>query len=55
LAWRPHFGDHLALYFHPSYGILSYGLAQITTYEFNWLLKAGSPSFWSSSPPAMLT
>jgi sn-glycerol 3-phosphate transport system permease protein len=25
--------------FHPSYGILSYGLAQVTTYEFNWLLK----------------
>jgi sn-glycerol 3-phosphate transport system permease protein len=25
--------------FHPTYGILSYGLAQITTYEFNWLLK----------------
>ncbi len=25
--------------FHPSYGILSYFLAQITTYEFNWLLK----------------
>jgi sn-glycerol 3-phosphate transport system permease protein len=25
--------------FHPTYGILSYGLAQITAYEFNWLLK----------------
>ena len=25
--------------FHPSYGILSYLLAKITTYEFNWLLK----------------
>lgn len=25
--------------FHPTYGILSYLLAQITTYEFNWLLK----------------
>jgi sn-glycerol 3-phosphate transport system permease protein len=25
--------------FHPSYGILSYFLATITTYEFNWLLK----------------
>jgi len=25
--------------FHPTYGILSYGLAQITSYEFNWLLK----------------
>lgn len=25
--------------FHPSYGILSYFLAMITTYEFNWLLK----------------
>ena len=25
--------------FHPSYGILSYGLAKITAYEFNWLLK----------------
>ena len=25
--------------FHPSYGILSYLLAQVTTYEFNWLLK----------------
>ncbi len=25
--------------FHPSYGILSYLLAKITTYEFNWLLQ----------------
>jgi sn-glycerol 3-phosphate transport system permease protein len=25
--------------FHPSYGILTYLLAHITTYEFNWLLK----------------
>jgi len=25
--------------FHPSYGILSYFLAKITAYEFNWLLK----------------
>lgn len=25
--------------FHPSYGILSYFLAMITTYKFNWLLK----------------
>jgi sn-glycerol 3-phosphate transport system permease protein len=25
--------------FHPSYGILSYGLAKITAYDFNWLLK----------------
>lgn len=25
--------------FHPTYGILSYLLAQITSYEFNWLLK----------------
>jgi sn-glycerol 3-phosphate transport system permease protein len=25
--------------FHPSYGILSYLLSMVTTYEFNWLLK----------------
>ena len=25
--------------FHPSYGVLSYLLAMVTTYEFNWLLK----------------
>jgi sn-glycerol 3-phosphate transport system permease protein len=25
--------------FHPSYGILSYLLSLVTTYEFNWLLK----------------
>src|SRR4030043_231848 len=25
--------------FHPSYGILSYLLAKITTYVFNWLLE----------------
>jgi len=25
--------------FHPSYGILSYLLSLMTTYEFNWLLK----------------
>jgi sn-glycerol 3-phosphate transport system permease protein len=25
--------------FHPSYGILTYLLARITTYEFNWLLQ----------------
>jgi sn-glycerol 3-phosphate transport system permease protein len=25
--------------FHPSYGILTYALSMITTYEFNWLLK----------------
>ncbi len=25
--------------FHPSYGIVSYLLAKITTYEFNWLLQ----------------
>jgi sn-glycerol 3-phosphate transport system permease protein len=25
--------------FHPSYGILPYLLAMVTTYEFNWLLK----------------
>jgi sn-glycerol 3-phosphate transport system permease protein len=25
--------------FHPSYGILTYALSMVTTYEFNWLLK----------------
>ena len=25
--------------FHPSYGILTYVLSMVTTYEFNWLLK----------------
>jgi len=27
------------LIFHPSYGILTYGLSLITSYDFNWLLK----------------
>jgi sn-glycerol 3-phosphate transport system permease protein len=27
------------LIFHPSYGILTYLLSMVTTYEFNWLLK----------------
>jgi sn-glycerol 3-phosphate transport system permease protein len=25
--------------FHPSYGVLTYVLSMVTTYEFNWLLK----------------
>jgi sn-glycerol 3-phosphate transport system permease protein len=26
--------------FHPAYGVLPYALSYVTTYEFNWLLKA---------------
>jgi sn-glycerol 3-phosphate transport system permease protein len=32
--------------FHPAYGVLPYFLSFVTAYEFNWLLKAGSPWSW---------